>query len=223
MGDSNRESNPALLDNVDGGWEEDENESASSEADMRASTPDIAAVDSAWGDEDDEEEEEEAEEPLPDEALDPVAYAAAKKAREEREEARRQRRKLRAEAKRQKQKERAEAARQKQKAKQKKKPGARPTPAELAEQTEREAKKRRKDEARKAREEAAAARGVAAEDDALATDVERSFTRKAAPAPRAKADSRAEKIAKSAPPWHLLGLVLLVLLAAAALFAVTRR
>ena len=87
------------------------------------SVPNIEALDTGWGDDDDdeEEEEEEEEEPeLPDERLDPVAYAAAKKARDERIEARRQRRRVKAEAKKARRKARVDAQKQKQKGKTKK-------------------------------------------------------------------------------------------------------
>jgi hypothetical protein len=85
------------------------------------SAPSVDALDSGWGDEDDDDEEEEEEEPeLPDERLDPVAYAVAKKARDERIEARRQRRRLKAEAKKARRKARVDAQRSKQKPKQKK-------------------------------------------------------------------------------------------------------
>lgn len=90
------------------------------------SSPSLADLDSGWGedDEDDEEEEEEEEEEpeLPDERLDPVAYAAAKKARDERIEARRQRRRAKVEAKKARRKARAEAARGKQKSKSRRAP-----------------------------------------------------------------------------------------------------
>lgn len=82
----------------------------------------VEALDSGWGDDedDDDEEEDEVEPELPDERLDPVAYAAAKKARDERIEARRQRRKIKLEAKKARRKARAEAQKSKQKGKQRK-------------------------------------------------------------------------------------------------------
>jgi hypothetical protein len=95
-----------------------------------ASTRDLTALDSGWGDTDENDDEDEAEgddaddeanEPaLPDEQLDPVAYAAAKKARDERIEARRERRRAKNEAKKARRKARAEAQRSKQKPKQRK-------------------------------------------------------------------------------------------------------
>lgn len=85
-------------------------------------------LDSGWGDDgedeeesDDEEEDDEANEPaLPDERLDPVAYAAAKKARDERIEARREKRRLKLEAKKARRRARADAQKSKQKGKQRK-------------------------------------------------------------------------------------------------------
>lgn len=118
-------------------------------------------LDSGWGEEgaDDEEEEEDEEEPeLPDERLDPVAYAAAKKARDERIEARRQRRRVKADAKKARRRARADAARGKQKAKTRRAP----TP---------EAKAKAKADAKsKARAEAAARRATKSggDDDASA-------------------------------------------------------
>lgn len=232
MGGPERESTRNLLASVDGSWEEDDapdGEKPEAVATGRVSTPDLAEVDSAWEDDDEADEPEEAEEPLPDERLDPVAYAAAKKAREEREAARRERRKARADAKRQKQKGRAELARQKQKGKQKKKPGARPTPAELAAEAEREAKKKRKEEARRAREEsvrAARARGDAGADAGDDADDDAPLVRRPAPPTRPRAsDGVLAKVGLGdvSPTWMLAGLVLLVLLAAAALFSVVRR
>lgn len=91
------------------------------------SVPTMEDLDSGWDedDEDDEEEEDETEPELPDERLDPVAYAEAKKARDERVEARRQKRRAKADAKKARRKARLEAQRSKQKGKQKK---ARPAP-----------------------------------------------------------------------------------------------
>lgn len=89
----------------------------------RSSTPDLEAVDKGWLDDlfddeaDEEADEDEDEDELPDERLDPEAYAAAKKAREERAEARRVRRKAKLEAKRARQKARIEEARARQKGK----------------------------------------------------------------------------------------------------------
>lgn len=87
------------------------------------SVPTMDELDSGWGDEDDDDdddEDDEIEPELPDERLDPVAYAAAKKARDERIEAKRQRRRLKVEAKKARRKARLDAQKQKQKGKQKK-------------------------------------------------------------------------------------------------------
>jgi hypothetical protein len=92
--------------------------------------PSLDELDSGWDGEDEqdeqdeqeeEEEQEEGPEPdLPDERLDPVAHAAAKKARDERIEARRERKRTKAEAKKARRRARAEAAKLKQKGKTKK-------------------------------------------------------------------------------------------------------
>lgn len=83
------------------------------------SAPNLDELDASWEDDDDEEEEENEDDDLelPDERLDPAAYAAAQKERQERLALKRQRRREKQEAKRAKQKERATAARQKQKGK----------------------------------------------------------------------------------------------------------
>lgn len=96
------------VDTLDAGWgDEDEGDDEADDADDAAAAADAA-----------EEAREEAREPeLPDERLDPVAYAAAKRAREERMAARRERQRAKAEAKKGRRKARAEAARGKQKGK----------------------------------------------------------------------------------------------------------
>ena len=85
------------------------------------SVPGMDDLDSGWGaeeEEDDEEEQQPESEPeLPDETLDPVAYAAAKKAREGRASALRERRRVKAEAKKARRKARLDAQKSKQKAK----------------------------------------------------------------------------------------------------------
>ncbi len=95
------------------------------------SSPDVDSLDEGWlddlfpgdgdgdgdGDENDEDEDEESEPELPDERLDPEAFALAKKAREERAAKKKERRKAKLEAKRARQKARAAAVRQKQKGK----------------------------------------------------------------------------------------------------------
>jgi hypothetical protein len=88
------------------------------------SVPTMDELDSGWGlgedEEEEEEDEEEDEEELPDAALDPVAYAAARNARDARLEARRERRRAKADAKKARRKARAEAQKQKQKGKSRK-------------------------------------------------------------------------------------------------------
>lgn len=88
----------------------------------------VEELDSGWGDTDDDtgdtddaDDADDANEPaLPDERLDPVAYAEAKKARDERVEARRERRRARVEAKKARRKTRVDAQKSKQKGKQRK-------------------------------------------------------------------------------------------------------
>jgi len=92
---------------------------------LAESNPDLASLDEGWldelfpGEQDDEEEEEddEPEPELPDERLDPEAFALAKKARDERAARKKEKKRQKAEAKRARQKARADAIRQKQKAK----------------------------------------------------------------------------------------------------------
>jgi cobalamin biosynthesis Mg chelatase CobN len=103
--------------------------------------PPLEELDSGWGDSEDEADDtddaDDANEPaLPDEQLDPVAYAEAKKARDERVEARKERRRAKVEAKKARQKARALAQKSKQKGKQRK---ARP-PQQKAARPERSAK-----------------------------------------------------------------------------------
>lgn len=121
MTDEKRDSTRDLLDAVDSSW---------TPAPGPISSPDIASLDAGWADDDEEEDEEAPEEPLPDEGLDPAAYAAAKKAREEREAQRRDRRRAKAAAKKAKQRAREAAARDKQKTQKKKpRPSSRPQAA----------------------------------------------------------------------------------------------
>jgi hypothetical protein len=96
------------------------------------SDPNLDALDSSW----DDDEEEEPEPELPDERLDPVAYAAAKLAREERAQARRERRRAKEAAKKARQKARALEAKRKQKGKSKKpRVSAAPKPSTKVERT----------------------------------------------------------------------------------------
>jgi hypothetical protein len=97
---------------------------------------DLAKLDEGWlddlfpgEDEDDADEDEEPEPELPDERLDPEAYALAKQAREERSARRKDRKKAKAEAKRARQKARLAAVRQKKKSKKARPAGRRDEPA----------------------------------------------------------------------------------------------
>lgn len=126
-----------LLEELEDGWAtqnpprvearaEEEAESVSAE-ERTPSDPDLAAVDDGWldeffGDDKDEEEDEddepeESEPELPDERLDPEAFARAKAERAERSAKKKEKKKAKAEAKRARQKARALAMRQKQKGK----------------------------------------------------------------------------------------------------------
>lgn len=98
--------------------------------------PDLASLDEGWLDDlfpDDDDDDDELEPELPDERLDPEAFALAKKAREERAARKKEKKRARAEAKRARQKIRVAAMRQKQKKKTKKtrpnSPAFRHTPA----------------------------------------------------------------------------------------------
>jgi hypothetical protein len=142
------ESSRNLLDQIEGDWDSPRPPRTAATPEVQAaldaaaarlvdsldpppmSVPTMDELDSGWGkeEEDDEEEEEDDEEDepeLPDERLDPVAYALAKKAREEHIEARRVRRRAKDAAKKARRQARLDAQRSKQKGKQKK---ARPVP-----------------------------------------------------------------------------------------------
>lgn len=131
MTEEKNESTRNLLAEIEGGWGTpsppgvDDAAPAPLDAAAPASTPNVDALDDGWlddlfpDDEDDEADDadEEPEPELPDERLDPVAFAEAKKAREERAARRKEKRRAKAEAKRARQKARGAAARQKQKTK----------------------------------------------------------------------------------------------------------
>lgn len=102
------ESTRNLLEQIEEDWE------APSAPAPLVSAPSLTELDTGWGDDEDDELDEPE---LPDERLDPVAYAAAKAEREARIAAKRQRRREKAEAKRAKQRDRALAAKKKQKGK----------------------------------------------------------------------------------------------------------
>ena len=188
-----------LLDELEGGWGEGEGEGADGESD-----PDLAKLDSGWeGDIDDlfkdEDEEEANEAPLPDERIDPVAYAEAKKALEERQEQRRLRRKAKLEAKRARYLAKKQAVRGKQKQKQ-----ARPKSRAKVETTGTKAQ-------RKKAERAVRREPTESESDvtAMVSSVKR---------PDAKSMATPIMTAKGIP-WKLVALALLVFVAAAAAIA----
>ncbi len=90
----------------------------------------VEELDSGWGDTDDDDDDDDANEPaLPDEQVDPVAYAEAKKARDERIEARQERRRAKVEAKKARRRARVDAQKSKQKGKQRKARPPQPTAA----------------------------------------------------------------------------------------------
>lgn len=167
------------------------------------SVPSMDDLDSGWGaeqeeEDDDDEEEQPASEPeLPDEKLDPVAYAEAKKAREDRASALRERKRMKAEAKKARRKARLGAQKSKQKAKK-----ARP-PAPV-----RPAKEQKK---------AAERADATTDDDAL----------EAAAVPSQRAKSPPSRLAKksmlsSTNTW-MLGIALAIFIAAAIFVAVITR
>lgn len=203
-----------LLEELEDGWgAAPSSKGIPSAAAMRddSSAPDVNDLDEGWLDnlfpeEDDEDEEEEESEPeLPDERLDPVAYAAAKKALAERQAAKKEKKKQKLEAKRARQRAKAAAMRQKQKGKSKRKA---PPPAAKPE------KKKSKAPRPPVRE---------AGDDApeSADDIEAAAEAAIGKKPRAKASASAP--IKAAPNTmqsiKLLAIVLAVLLALAGVIA----
>jgi cobalamin biosynthesis Mg chelatase CobN len=101
-------------------WDVDPaDQAALSPGDSAAPEPSTDSLDSGW-DDDEEEEEEEPEPELPDERLDPVAYAEAKAAQAERLQARKERKRAKDAAKKARQRARVEAAKNKQKSKSRK-------------------------------------------------------------------------------------------------------
>lgn len=118
---SDEEDNDELDWDVEAGDQESDDEPRNS---LNMADPNLDALDSSW---DDQEEPEIPEPVLPEEKLDPVAYAeakaayaAAKAARAEREEARRERKRTKDATKKARQKQRVLQAKQKQKGKSKK-------------------------------------------------------------------------------------------------------
>ena len=167
------------------------------------SVPSMDDLDSGWGaeqeeeDDDDEQEQPASEHELPDEKLDPVAYAEAKKAREDRASALRERKRMKAEAKKARRKARLGA----QKSKQKTKKARPPAPVRPAK------------EQKKAAERAEAT----TDDDAL----------EAAAVPSQRAKSPPSRLAKKSMlsntnTW-MLGIALAIFIAAAIFVAVITR
>ncbi len=185
------DSNRNLLDQIEGDWETARPPRAAAPPEVQAaldaaaarlvdsldpppmSVPTMDELDSGWGQEDDEDEddeeedeqdEQEAEPELPDERLDPVAYRLAKRAQDERIEARRVRRRAKAEAKKARRKARLDAQRSKQKGKQKK---ARPAakPARPSKEERSRARKAAAASARAAGENDSAGAGTTNDDD----------------------------------------------------------
>lgn len=238
MAEDKHESTRDLLDDLEGGWESPrpakvaaapagEKDEASLHAELDAavdrlfdtldppplSDVDLASLDSGWSEDDDEDEEEEEEpEPeLPDEAIDPVAYAAAKKAREERAEARRQKRRAKLDAKKAKRRARALAAQQKQKSKKPRSGGPSPRERERA--------------LAKARLASRDARAPSADADAKDADVvDEAPASDAVPSRRPTPRKRAAETPDArAIPWRLIVLLVVIVVAAAGLAAMLSR
>jgi hypothetical protein len=142
--DSSRE----LLEELEDGWAATPAAGATSKVPIEPdSIPDVNDLDEGWLDnlfpEEDEEEEEEELPELPDERLDPEAFAAAKKLRDEKIAARKEKKKQKLEAKRARQRAKAAAMRQKQKGKSKKSRAPAPPPSsKKAAKAEKKAKSR---------------------------------------------------------------------------------
>jgi hypothetical protein len=181
------------------------------------SVPSMDDLDSGWGadEEDDEDEEDEREEPepeLPDEKLDPVAYAAAKKARDERAVAARERKRAKAEAKKARRKARLEAARGKQKTKSKK--ARPPAVARSAKEAKAAARAEAVAQGRRARE--AARRD---DEEEIVASVPSRSVRAGKPPP----SRLAKKPMLSSTNARMLGIALAVFVAAAIFVAVITR
>jgi cobalamin biosynthesis Mg chelatase CobN len=205
MADKKDESSPDL-DALEGGWDE---------SDRTSDEPDLSKLDEGWLDElfpeeDEPDEEEDEEPPLPDERLDPEAYAAAQKAREERAVARQKKKKAKLEAKRARQRARAAEAKQKQKQKQKPK-------KDKARERERAKAKAKAKEARDARG-AASPRESDAEIEPVSSGDEDD-----APVAKKTATAKRARIENRSTQWKLLAVVVVVFLAAAAFAAAMAR
>jgi hypothetical protein len=230
------ESSRNLLDQIEGDWDSPRLPRTAATPEVQAaldaaaarlvdsldpppvSVPTMDELDSGWGQED---EDEEYEPELPDERLDPVAYALAKKARDESIEARRVRRRAKDAAKKARRQARLDAQRSKQKGKQKK---ARPAP-----QPARPSKEERK-RARKAAE-SARTRGDDDDDDASAgegTDADDELQpsslplRAKAKLPPSKPMSGAKPMLSTTNQW-MLAVAVVIFLAAAIFAAVVAR
>ena len=188
------------------------------------SVPSMDDLDSGWGAEQDEEDDEEEEQPesepeLPDEKLDPVAYAAAKQARDDRASALRERRRVKVEAKKARRKARLDAQKSKQKAKTKK---ARP-PAVV--RTAKEQKAAARAEAVKQAKQARKKQATAPDADEASGDDD-AIEAAGVPSQRAKAPpSRlvAKKSMLSGTNTWMLGIALAIFIAAAIFVAVITR
>ena len=174
------------------------------------SAANVEELDSGWGDTD--EDDDDANEPaLPDEEIDPVAYAAAKKARDARIEARQERRRAKVEEKKARRKARVDAQKSNQKGKQRK---ARP-PQPKAARPERSAKP--------------SVRESSAADESDETTEEDVAEVRAPVRPRARAQSSQSSSSSATKPmlsktnqW-MLAVALIVFIAAATFAAVVAR
>lgn len=236
-----RESSRNLLDQIEGDWDSPRPPAAApagldaaaldAAADRLIDTldpplvsvPTMADLDGGWEDlegegETDEDDEDDANEPeLPDERLDPVAYAEAKQARDARIEARSERRRIKAEAKKARRKARVDTQKQKQKQKTRKAGGARPGAlAAGAAKAELKTKARAKADARRADRPVApqSEQGSAARETG---DSDQSRARKPGPSRLAK-----RPMLSRTNTW-MLGFAIVIFVAAAIFAAVVAR
>ena len=176
------------------------------------SVPSMAELDSGWGEDEDDDADEEPdaglETELPDEKLDPLAYAAARKAREERSEARRERKRSRADGNKARRKARVDAARAKQKGKTRKARPAAAAQAATIPKAIRRAAKRERAEARGANAGVSVAGG--AEGDAASASIESHLL------------ARVGRVGRSSNS-RMLALALVIFVAAAIFAAVVAR
>jgi hypothetical protein len=177
-------------------------------------TDDVDKLDDGWLDElfpieDEPEEEEEFEPELPDERLDPVAFAAAKKARDERASKKKDKKRAKLDAKRSRQRAKAQAMRQKQKSKKARSPSSTRT-IEAAPRA-----KRSRNEKRAAEPDAPVA--DATDDDGALEPIENEPERKSAPA-KTKTKTRPSTVASVKTLAIVLGALVVLAIAAAVLF-----